>query len=158
MSAHLVEPQHITEIVKWASNPQQGDVSHCYNLITKKQIDCDPKQMVMTLAQANMDSLVARYDDAFKDDFVGYIDDCLDILQYSTDGASVSLLTGVGSCDLKADDIYNMVRCLEYQSCEVDNWVETDAYWLLNAIRDMAGSKLSKDANVSWSFDSREVA
>lgn len=157
MSAYLVEPQHITEIVKWASNPQQGGVSHCYNLITKEQIDCDPKQMVMTLAQANIDSLVARYEDD-PNKHQSIFQDCLDILQYSTDGASVSLLTGVGSCDLKADDIYNMVRCLEYQSCEVDNWVETDAYWLLNAIRDMAGSKLSKDANVSWSFDSREVA
>ena len=158
MSAYLVEPQHMTEIVKWASNPQQGNLSHVYNQITKKEIDCDAKQMVMTLAQANMDSLVARYDDAFKDDFVGYIDDCLDILQYSTDGASVSLLTGVGSCDLKAEDIYNMVRCLEYQSCEVHDWVHTDAYWLLNAIRDMAGSKMSKDAEVQWSFHSKEVA
>lgn len=157
MSAYLVEPQHITEIVKWASNPQQGGVSHCYNLITKEQIDCDPKQMVMTLAQANIDSLVARYEDD-PNKHQNIFQDCLDILQYSTDGASVSLLTGVGSCDLKADDIYNMVRCLEYQSCEVNNWVETDAYWLLNAIRDMAGSKLSKDAKVSWSFDSREVA
>ena len=157
MSAYLVEPQHITEIVKWASNPQQGGVSHCYNLITKEQIDCDPKQMVMTLAQANIDSLVARYEDD-PNKHQSIFQDCLDILQYSTDGASVSLLTGVGSCDLKADDIYNMVRCLEYQSCEVDNWVETDAYWLLNAIRDMAGSKLSKDAKVSWNFDSREVA
>jgi len=157
MSAYLVEPQHITEIVKWASNPQQGGVSYCYNLITKEQIDCDPKQMVMTLAQANIDSLVARYEDD-PNKHQSIFQDCLDILQYSTDGASVSLLTGVGSCDLKADDIYNMVRCLEYQSCEVDNWVETDAYWLLNAIRDMAGSKMSKDANVSWSFDSREVA
>ena len=157
MSAYLVEPQHITKIVKWASNQQQGGVSHCYNLITKEQIDCDPKQMVMTLAKANIDSLVARYDDE-PNKHQRIFQDCLDILQYSTDGASVSLLTGVGSCDLKADDIYNMVRCLEYQSCEVDNWVETDAYWLLNAIRDMAGSKLSKDAKVSWSFDSREVA
>jgi len=158
MSAYLVEPQHMTEIVKWASNPQQGNLSHVYNQITKKEIDCDAKQMVMTLAQANMDSLVARYDDAFKDDFVGYIDDCLDILQYSTDGASVSLLTGVGSCDLKAEDIYNMVRCLEYQSCEVHDWVHTDAYWLLNAIRDMAGSKMSEDANVPWGFGKRGVA
>ena len=157
MSAYLVEPQHITEIVKWASNPQQGGVDYCYNLVTKEQIDCDPKQMVMTLAQANIDSLVARYEDD-PNKHQSIFQDCLDILQYSTDGASVSLLTGIGSCDLKADDIYNMVRCLEYQSCEVNNWVETDAYWLLNAIRDMAGSKMSKDAKVSWSFNSREVA
>ena len=156
MSAYLVEPQHINEIVKWASSPQQGDVSYCYNLVTKEQIDCDPKKMVETLAQANMNSLVARYDDAFNDSFVGFIDECLDTLKYSTDGISVSLLDGVGSCNLKAGDIYNMVRCLEYQSCEVDNWVETDAYWLLNSIRDRAGSKMSKNAEVQWCLSDRE--
>ena len=157
MSAYLVEPQHITEIVKWASNPQQGGISHCYNLVTKESIPCDPKYMIIKLAQANIDSLIARYKDN-PSEYQNFIQDCLDILQYSTDGASVSLLTGVGSCDLKADDIYNMVQCLEYQSCEVDNWVETDAYWLLNAIKDRAGYKLSKNAEVSWSFNSREVA
>ena len=114
--------------------------------------------MIEILSLANIESLVARYGEQAEVEYEGYEDKCKSILKYSTDGASVSLLTGVGSCDLKADDIYNMVRCLEYQSCEVDNWVETDAYWLLNAIRDMAGSKLSKDAKVSWSFDSREVA
>ena len=46
-----------------------------------------------------------------------------------------------------------MVRCLEYQSCEVDNWVHTDAYWLLNSIKDKAGSKMSKDANIQWDFE-----
>lgn len=158
MSAYLVEPQHITEIVKWASNPQQGNLSHVYNQITKREIDCDAESLIEILSLANIESLVARYGEQAEVEYEGYEDKCKSILKYSTDGASVSLLTGVGSCDLKADDIYNMVRCLEYQSCEVDNWVETDAYWLLNAIRDMAGSKMSKDANVSWSFYSREVA
>jgi len=158
MSAYLVEPQHITEIVKWASNPQQGNLSHVYNQITKREIDCDAESLIEILSLANIESLVARYGEQAEVEYEGYEDKCKSILKYSTDGASVSLLTGVGSCDLKADDIYNMVRCLKYQSCEVDNWVETDAYWLLNAIRDMAGSKMSKDANVSWSFYSREEA
>ncbi len=152
MSAYLVSPQHIVEIVKWAKCPQQGDLSHVYNQITKKEIDCDAKQMVIILAQANIDSLVARYKDD-QNEYQSIFQDCLDILKYSTDGVSVSLLSGIGSCDLNADDIYNMVRCLNYQSCEVSNWVETDAYWLLNSIQDKAGSKMSKDANIQWSFE-----
>ncbi len=152
MSAYLVNPEQITEIVKWAKSPQQGDVSYCYNLITKKQIDCDPKQMVKTLAQANIDSLVARYDYDPKD-FECFANDCLAILKYSTDGVSQSLMDGVGACDLTAGDIYNMIRCLDYQSCEVDNWVETDAYWLLNTIKSKAANKMSETADVQWDFD-----
>ena len=158
MSAYLVEPQHMTEIVKWASNPQQGNLSHVYNQITKKEIDCDAESLIEILSLANIQSLVARYGEQAEVEYEGYVDKCKSILKYSTDGASVSLLTGVGSCDLKAEDIYNMVRCLEYQSCEVNDWVHTDAYWLLNAIRDMAGSKMSEDANVPWSFGKRGVA
>ena len=114
--------------------------------------------MIEILSLANIQSLVARYGEQAEVEYEGYVDKCKSILKYSTDGASVSLLTGVGSCDLKAEDIYNMVRCLEYQSCEVNDWVHTDAYWLLNAIRDMAGSKMSEDANVPWSFGKRGVA
>ena len=158
MSAYLVEPQHITEIVKWASNPQQGNLSHVYNQITKKEIDCDAESLIEILSLANIQSLVARYGEQAEVEYEGYVDKCKSILKYSTDGASVSLLTGVGSCDLKAEDIYNMVRCLEYQSCEVHDWVHTDAYWLLNAIRDKAGSKMSEDANVPWNFGKRGVA
>tara|TARA_R100001369_G_scaffold51308_1_gene78142 strand:- start:56 stop:532 length:477 start_codon:yes stop_codon:yes gene_type:complete len=158
MSAYLVEPQHITEIVKWASNPQQGNLSHVYNQITKKEIDCDAESLIEILSLANIQSLVARYGEQAEVEYEGYVDKCKSILKYSTDGASFSLLTGVGSCDLKAEDIYNMVRCLEYQSCEVHDWVHTDAYWLLNAIRDKAGSKMSEDANVPWNFGKRGVA
>ena len=155
MSAYLVSPQHITEIVKWAKNRQQGDLSHVYNQITKKEIDCDAESLIEILSLANIQSLVARYGEKAEVDFEyeGYVDKCKSILKYSTDGVAVSLLSGVGSCDLNADDIYNMVRCLEYQSCEVSNWIETDAYWLLVSIHNSAGSKMSKDANIQWSFD-----
>ena len=155
MSAYLVSPQYIVEIVKWAKCPQQGDLSHVYNQITRKEIDCDAESLIEILSLANINSLVARYGEKAEVDFEyeGYVDKCKSILKYSTDGVAVSLLSGVGSCDLNADDIYNMVRCLEYQSCEVSNWIETDAYWLLVSIHNSAGSKMSKDANIQWSFD-----
>lgn len=155
MSAYLVSPQHIVEITKWAKCPQQGDLSHVYNPITKKEIDCWHESLIETLSLANIQSLVARYGwNQSEVEYEGFVDKCKSILKYSTDGVSVSLLSGIGSCDLNADDIYNMVKCLNYQSCEVSNWIETDAYWLLNSIQDKAGSKMSKDANIQWSLDS----
>ena len=154
MSAYLVSPQHITEIVKWAKNRQQGDLSHVYNQITKKEIDCWYENLLEILSLANIESLVARYGEQAEVEYEGFVDKCKSILKYSTDGVHLNRCThGLGSCDLKADDIYNMVRCLEYQSCEVDNWVHTDAYWLLNSIKDKAGSKMSKDANIQWDFE-----
>ena len=157
MSAYLVDPQHLTEIVKWASNRQQGNLGYVYNQVTKtgKEINCDAESLIEILSLANIQSLVARYGEQAEAQYEGYVNQCKSLLKYSTDGASVSLLTGVGSSDLKAEDIYNMVRCLEYQSCEVNDWVHTDAYWLLNAIRNIAGSKMSKDAEVRWNFDSK---
>ena len=154
MSAYLVSPQHIVEITKWAKCPQQGDLSHVYNPITKKEIDCWHESLIETLSLANIQSIVARYGwNQSEVEYEGFVDKCKSILKYSTDGVSVSLLSGIGSCDLNADDIYNMVKCLNYQSCEVSNWIETDAYWLLNSIQDKAGSKMSKDANIQWDFE-----
>ncbi len=153
MSAYLVSPQHITEIVKWAKNIQQGNLNRIYNPISKRAIDCDAESLIEILSLANIQSLVARYGEQAEVEYEGFVDQCKSILKYSTDGVSMSLLDGVGSCDLKADDIYNMVRCLNYQSCEVDNWVETDAYWILHSIKNKAGSKMSKDANIQWDFE-----
>mgnify|MGYP003149422741 FL=1 len=149
MSAFLVEPKHIAEIVKYAHNKKFGFAYNCFN---KEKIDCDPKNMVKLLAQANIDSLVARYGEDPKD-YADYVNECLDLLKYATDGIGISLLTGVGYCDLGSDDIYNMLACWNYQACEVDNWFETDAYWLGVYLKDFAAKKMATNANVQWSYD-----
>jgi hypothetical protein len=150
MSAFLVEPQHIAEIVKWAN--KKGKVNYAYNCTTKEQINCEPKNMVKLLAQANIDSLVARYDMP-KEDYRGYVQDCLDVLPYATDGFGQSLLDGVGHCELLSNDIYNMLCCWNYQSCEVENWFETDAYWLHVYLKDACAKKMARDAEITWSFN-----
>jgi len=148
MSAYLVNANHIAEIVKFAQN---NKFDHAYNCATQTSIDTDPKKLVALLAQANIDSLVARYDEN-PSNFDGFIEQCLSNLKYSTDGFSQSLLSGVGCCQLGADDIYNMIKCWEYQSCEVDNWFETDAYWVSVYLKDIAARKLAENAKVQWEF------
>ena len=106
MSAYLVNADHIAEIVKFAQN---NKFDHAYNCLTKTPIDTVPKKLVALLAQANIDSLVARYDEN-PSDFNGFIEECLSKLKYSTDGYSQSLLSGVGCCQLGADDIYQQDR------------------------------------------------
>ena len=137
MSAFCVNPEQISEIVKYAKNKE---FRYAYNCFTKEQIDCDPKNMVKLMAQANIDSLVARYGDDPKD-YSNYVDECLD--SFST----------LGRADLGSDDIYNMLACWNYQACEVDNWFETDAYWLHVYLKDACATKMAKDAEITWSFN-----
>ena len=137
MSAFCVNPEQISEIVKYA---KKKEFRYAYNCFTKEQIDCDPKNMVKLMAQANIDSLVARYGDDPKD-YSNYVDECLD--SFST----------LGRADLGSDDIYNMLACWNYQACEVDNWFETDAYWLGVYLKDFAAKKMATNANVQWCYD-----
>ena len=137
MRAFCVNPEQISEIVKYA---KKKEFRYAYNCFTKEQIDCDPKNMVKLMAQANIDSLVARYGDDPKD-YSNYVDECLD--SFST----------LGRADLGSDDIYNMLACWNYQACEVDNWFETDAYWLGVYLKDFAAKKMATNANVQWSYD-----
>tara|TARA_R100000329_G_C7513432_1_gene180881 strand:+ start:165 stop:593 length:429 start_codon:yes stop_codon:yes gene_type:complete len=142
MSAFLVTPEHISEIVKYA---KKKEFRYAYNCFTKEQIDCDPKNIVKLLAQANIDSLIARYGDNPKD-YADFVNKCLD-----------SFLTA-GKADLGSGDIYNMLLCWNYQSCEVDNWYETDAYWLHVYLKDWVAKKMATNANVSWSYNNSKVA
>ena len=137
MSAFCVNPEQISEIVKYA---KKKEFRYAYNCFTKEQIDCDPKNMVKLLAQANIDSLGARYD-YNPDEYADYVTECLD--SFST----------LGRADLGSNDIYNMLACWNYQACEVDNWFETDAYWLGVYLKDFAAKKMATNANVQWSYD-----
>jgi len=141
MSAFLVNSKHIAEIVKYA---KKKEFRYAYNCFTKKQIDCDPKNMVKLLAQANIDSLVARYD-YNPDEYADYVTECLD--SFST----------LGRADLGSNDIYNMLACWNYQACEVDNWFETDAYWLHVYLKDLAARKMAGDATVQWEYNKEQV-
>jgi hypothetical protein len=96
MSAFLVTPEHISEIVKYA---QKKEFRYAYNSFTKKQIDCDPKNMVKLLAQANIDSLVNRYGD-YRTCYVDFVNECLD--SFST----------LGRADLGSDGIINHARLI----------------------------------------------
>ena len=142
MSAFLVTPEHISEIVKYA---KKKEFRYAYNCFTKEQIDCDPKNIVKLLVQANIDSLIARYGDNPKD-YADFVNECLN-----------SFLTP-GKADLGSGDIYNMLLCWNYQSCEVDNWYETDAYWLHVYLKDWVAKKMATNANVSWSYNNSKVA
>lgn len=53
---------------------------------------------------------------------------------------------------LSAADIISMCNCLEYQSCETDDWASTAAYELLAAIRKKAISMLPGMDGAYWEY------
>ena len=60
MSAYLVSPEQIAEMVKWAKSGP-GRSINSYNIYTKKELNTEPEALVKTLAQANVDSVNYRY-------------------------------------------------------------------------------------------------
>lgn len=57
---------------------------------------------------------------------------------------------------LSAVDIISMCNCLEYQSCETDDWESTAAYELLAAIRKKAISALPGMDDAYWEYTKSE--
>jgi hypothetical protein len=50
------------------------NLSHVYNQITKKEIDCDAESLIEILSLANIQSLVARYGEQAEVEYEGYVD------------------------------------------------------------------------------------
>tara|TARA_R110000751_G_scaffold95084_2_gene185647 strand:+ start:191 stop:658 length:468 start_codon:yes stop_codon:yes gene_type:complete len=154
MSAYLVSPEHIAEIARFAYKPSQFGFNP-YNLVAKQKIDLDGSvDLARLLLQANVDSLQARYYDhgpvaggflQYEEDITNYFDD----------------IDFAGNKILSPESIYNMVNCLEYQSCEVDGWVETDAYWALHYIKEAAAKEMIKNSTsdvVAWDYEPKREA
>ena len=149
MSAYLVSPEHIAEMCKWAFNRSSSyrDRPHCWNMVERREIKCgfdkslEAHTAAEILARANIESIEARYPDSpdmLQDDFMDLV---------------VGLSKKMGRHHLSAADIYNMCLCLNYQSCEVENWVTKDAYWLIKAIMAEASRVMASEAQISWDFD-----
>lgn len=154
MSAYLVSPEHIAEICKWAFNRSRSyrDRPHCINMVERREIRCgfhnplEAHTAAEILARGNIESIEARYPN------------CPDMLQDDFMDLVVGLSRLAGRQHLSAADIYNMCLCLDYQSCEVENWVSKDAYWLITAIMAEASRVMASalKAQISWEFDNEK--
>jgi hypothetical protein len=148
MSAYLVTPEHIANLVGWATMPRRN--LNCYNMQRRRHVFGDErvtrKRLAEILAEANLASVKARYPDhpdMWRDD---YVDDCIRATERAHNGY------------LTAADIWNMAVCLDYQSCEVGSWSNEDAYWVIRAIKDEASRVMAASARIKWCYDEAEWA
>ncbi len=115
MSAFLVQAETIAALASYAAAHKCCN----YGILAGRGI-FEPEKIAEILAEENIRSVSARYErEPDEADFM-YINQCKELVK-----RSVSVSTG---------QIAKHLSCLEYQSCETDDYYQTDAYKILVTI------------------------
>lgn len=95
-----------------------------------------PTQIGQLLLDENVRSVNARYkEDTFPD-------------AYAAPGKGDPVIGTLRTVD--PVQALKLCGCVDYQSCETDDWHTTDAYWMLNTIRDEAIRALPGYNEANW--------
>ena len=128
MSAYLCDSEDFALLAAYAFKP--GAPRHFVNLAKKEYIDVyDTADFALILAKENIDSLGARYP------------------QYGPAGGFLcgtmeeffAEVKDVAKARYDYNDLANVKKVLgryEYQACEHPDWLESDAYNLVRAVKD----------------------
>lgn len=139
MSAYLVNPSHLGQLVLWYLQNKSPGVNSIVH--DGKDIFLDAKDLVLHLGVANMDSVCYRYKqvrDNRKDSYCGDVWKYMKQVRYG--------------CKISAADAYKMAGCLRYQSCEHPWYKGSAAEKLLDMIQDKAGHVLAAKSDV-WEYE-----
>jgi hypothetical protein len=159
MSAYLVHQKEIAVIARWFYENTRPDYREAYNAVASKRIRFKQVSEIATiLAQANVDSVATRYDHGLTTEAEDrlYVKECAEmskpkVMQH---GAGGILLTRDPSFDIDPASVWNLCSHLDYQSSEVNDWVCTDAYWIIRAIQNRAAELGMKtdSARMTWGW------
>ena len=147
MSAYLCEPSDFAALARYAKRAGTWGFTP-YNLVTKERVGGNNRDMTavdiaLKLASANIVSVTTRYPN---EPFGGFLESDEEVVEFMGDTAREARINTMPGSPA---EIFRLVKTVEYQCCEVENWVETDAYWILNRIKDdcamaMADNVLNK--------------
>ena len=93
----------------------------------------------MKLATANVCSVAYRYP---REPFGGFLKNEEELIEFLGEVAQEARQNRMPLNNSKA---FNLAAQVEYQSCERPDWIEQDAYWILQSIRNDAGRKMAQD-------------
>ncbi|MGO9013617.1 MAG: hypothetical protein ACLQF0_01430 [Dissulfurispiraceae bacterium] len=159
MSAFVVSPEHIRELAAFAVSKKHGSMR------------VDPRYLKYHISE----TLAAQFNDSMTDDEIATIyagvlysenlrsvgeryPDCkgdIDELPGLIEKPSYIVVRMRDIIDRKVRnmiDILKMCKCLEYQSCETDDYYTTDAYKLTQAIKEAAISSLPGYDDAVWEY------
>ena len=143
MSAWLCSAEHIAEIVRHTGNMYGKDAGALgFNPITKKSYGYGPKALAELLATENLRSLMARYPEDYKGlkDFTEYFADCRNKAK--------------GKARVSTEKLIGLLRSYRYQSCEHEEWISSDAYWITRRMLDKRYNTLVPTE--LWSYEGEE--
>jgi len=155
MSAYLVNPKEIGVISKWYITNTKFSDRHCYNVLTDTRIELKKsEELAMILAIANVISINARYSENNTPKDAQYIKSCMTAAEIESIGGGM-IVVHDPDMDISAASIWNLCCHLNYQSCEVDDWIHSDAYWLIRTIKDRAAEKgmNTHSAKMTWGWE-----
>lgn len=140
MSAYLCDPEDFALLAAYAFKP--GAPRHFVNLAKKEYIDVyDTADFALILAKENIDSLGALYP------------------QYGPAGGFLcgtmeeffAEVKDVAKARYDYNDLANVKKVLgryEYQACEHPDWLESDAYNLVRALKDQLLDEFAQRYNM----------
>ena len=139
MSAYIVSNNHIDVIVSWFLNNYKDsqlwyEINGQYGYMDSEQA---PK-VAYELYKQNVRSVNRRYNDSETDELYQFT-------EVKNAKQAYSLAEIAGALD-----------CLEYQSCETDDYHQTDAYKIITSMRKHLLKKIQADElgdNTTWSID-----
>ena len=142
MSAYLCDPADFVALARYAKRPCNG--FNGYNLFTKERIGGDDgelnvRDIALKLATANVCSVAYRYP---REPFGGFLKNEEELVEFLGEVAQEARQNRMPLNNSKA---FNLAAQVEYQSCERPDWIEQDAYWILQSIRNDAGRKMAQD-------------
>lgn len=140
MSAFLLPNNHFNALASFAKDRLNGRTlyaGHQSNKAFRLNNKADFVKLCNCLRQANEESLISRYDDAFKEEIT------------ENPYTPKEVFTGY----LREEDIISAVDCFHYQSCEFDDYYTSDAYLIAEAIKAIAVSALVDGKEKVWVID-----
>ena len=134
MSAFIVSPEHIQQIVTWAKRHD----SLPYNVT--------PEEAAKVLAEANIASVEYRYPDLIGSSVRAFLS-----LESNEEYVKACQEEFAGPLPT-ATGVIKLINSLDYQSCEREDWEESLAYQYLNRLRTLATYNLPGYSDQPWSI------
>lgn len=140
MSAYLCGAEDFAKVAAYAAGHKWG--FHAYNGFNKEAIgdgDLDAVAIALKLATANIASVAYRYPNHGK--FGGFLESDEELVEFLGDCA-VEARKAEKAPRINAADAYALLAEIEYQSDQRPDWIEQDAYWLLDRIKNNAAREM----------------
>ena len=140
MSSYLCGAEDFAKVAAYAAGHRWG--FHAYNGFSKEPIgegDIDVVNLALKLATANIASVAYRYPNHGK--YGGFLESDEELVEFLGDCA-VEARKAEKAPRINAADAYALLAQIEYQSCERPDWIEQDAYWLLDRIKNNAAREM----------------